>query len=122
MANADVDSLLNAVMQLPTTQLQDFTVRFERWRREEQLSDDELIQATKQHLEDGEEQQLRDLIKKSESNSLTEEEWTQHRSLGQRAEQLNVSRIQALAELARQRGQPIQTIMEEVGWEPRHGA
>jgi hypothetical protein len=66
---------------------------------------------------------LRTLIQKSEQGRLNERERAEYRELAQRAERLTVHRVQALAELARRRGPPMQAVMEEIGWEgDLHGA
>jgi hypothetical protein len=66
---------------------------------------------------------LRALIAKSEQGCLTDQEQVEYRELAQRAERVNVHRVQTLAELARRRGKPLQAVMQEIGWEGDvHGA
>jgi hypothetical protein len=40
-----------------------------------------------------------------------------YRALAQQAERLNVTRLEALAELVQRRGQPAHVVMDEIGWE-----
>ena len=82
-----------------------------------------LIQAARRRLSATDDARLRALIAKSEQGRLTDQEQADYRELAQRAERLNVHRVQALAELARRRGQPLQAVMKEIGWEGDvHGA
>ena len=60
------------------------------------------------------ERQLKQLIGKSERGTLTEKKLDQYRILAERAEQVNLKRAEALAELARRRGKPARTVMQEI--------
>lgn len=75
-----------------------------------------LIRATKKRLPAADERRLKWLIAKSERGTLTPKELEEYRSLVQQAEQLNVKRVEALAELVRRRGKPARVIMQEIGW------
>lgn len=122
MSHSSVDTLLDAVSQLPPDELDDFAFRFADWQQE--AADDRLlIQAARRRLKAADDARLRALIAKSEQGCLTAQEQAEYRDLAQRAERVNVHRVQALAELARRRGQSLQTVMKEIGWEGDvHGA
>jgi hypothetical protein len=116
MSRSSVDNLLDAVTQLAPDELDDFAFRFADWQRD--AADDRLlIRAARRRLSSGDDARLRTLIANSEQGCLTNQERTEYRELALRAERLNVHRVQALAELARRRGQPLQTVMKEIGWE-----
>jgi len=82
-----------------------------------------LIQATQARLPKADAQRLKQLSAKSESGTLKERELEEYRTLAHQAEQLNVKRVEALAELVRLKGKPVHLVMEEIGWEgPAFGA
>jgi hypothetical protein len=66
---------------------------------------------------------LERLAARSEEQKLNTAELEEYRRLSERAERLNAVRVRALAELARLRKQPIQQVMQDIGWqEPSHGS
>jgi hypothetical protein len=115
-----VEELLGAVQQLSPAELHEFKRQFIAWENpngrwpEEEAA---LVQAANARLPTTEERRLRPLTAKSEQCTLTQKELAQYRVLAQRAERLNASRAEALAELVRRRGQPARVVMEEIGWE-----
>jgi hypothetical protein len=117
-----VDTLLNAVSQLAPDEFDDFAFRFADWQQD--AADERLlIHAARRRLSAADDARLRALIAKSEQGGLTDQEQAEYRELAQRAERVNVHRVQALAELARRRGQPLPAVMKEIGWEGDvHGA
>jgi hypothetical protein len=122
MSHSSVDNLLEAVSQLAPDELDDFAYRFAHWQ-EDAADDRVLIHAARRRLSSTDEGRLRALIARSEQGRLTDREQAEYRELAQRAERLNVHRLQALAELARRRGKPLQKLMQEIGWEDDvHGA
>ena len=76
-----------------------------------------LIQAAQVRLSAVDERRLERLIAKSERGTLTPKELDEYRTLAQRAEQLDATRVEALAELVQRRGKPARVIMQEIGWE-----
>jgi hypothetical protein len=122
MSRSSVDSLLDRVSQLAPDELDDFAFRFAGWQQD--AADDRLlIHAARRRLNASDDARLRALIAKSEQGGLTDQEQAEYRELAQRAERVNVHRVQALAELARRRGKPLQAVMKEIGWEGDvHGA
>ena len=113
-----IERLMAAVKGLPPAELREFKRQFAKWQQNGKEVDEEaaLIQATKKRLPAADERRLKRLIAKSERGTLTPRELEEYRSLVQQAEQLNVKRVEALAELVRRRGKPARVIMQEVGW------
>lgn len=119
-AQLTVEHLMTAVKQLLPDELREFKRQFAAWQEQNgQQTEEEsaLIQATKVRLPAVDERRLKRLIAKSERDTLSPKELNEYRALAQRAEQLNVTRVEALAELVRRRGKPARVIMEEIGWE-----
>ena len=114
------ERLMAAVKQLSPAELREFTRQFAEWWEQngKRVSEEAtLIQATKAHLPAAEERRLKRLIAKSERGTLTAKEVDEYRALVQRAERLDVTRVEALAELVRRRGKPARVIMKEIGWQ-----
>lgn len=119
-AQMTVEHLMAAVKQLSPAELREFKRRFTQWQEQDSKQADEeaaLIQATKARLPAADERRFKRLIAKSERGTLTPKELEEYRSLAQQAERLNVTRVEALAELVRRRGKPVRVIMREIGWE-----
>ena len=118
-AQLTVEHLIAAVKQLSPAELHAFTKWFGAWQQQNGSREDEdaaLVQATKVRLPIADVERLKRLIAKSEGGTLTPKELDTYRTLAQRAEQLNVRRVEALAELVRRRGQAARVTMEEIGW------
>jgi hypothetical protein len=119
-AQLTVEHLKTAVKQLSLDELHTFTEWLVTWQQQHSVPQDEdaaLVQATKTRLPAADEQRLKRLIAKSERGTLTPKELGTYRTLAQQAEQLNVTRMEALAALVRRQGKPVRVIMEEIGWE-----
>jgi hypothetical protein len=125
-APASVEELLEAIERLSPVELGEFSRQFAaRQHANGRGSKDEaaLVKITKARLPATQRQRLQRLIAKSEQGGLTPKELADYRALAKQAEQLNVQRVEALAELVRRRGKPVQMVMQEIGWEDRaHGA
>ena len=123
-AQLTVKHLLAAVKQLSPAELDEFTLQFAAWqKRNSQNTDSQqpaeekvLIQMAKAHLPATDTRRLKQLMAKSERGTLTPKELDEYRTLAQRAEQLSVRRVEALAELVRRQGQPVHIVMEAIGW------
>jgi hypothetical protein len=114
-----VERLLTAVKQLSPAELREFTRQLAEWqqRNGKQASEEAaLIRVTKAHLPAVKERRLKRLIAKSERRTLTPKEVDEYRALVQEAERLDVTRVEALAELVQRRGQSARVIMKEIGW------
>jgi len=118
-AQLTVEHFIAAVKQLSPAELHAFTEGLVAWQQQHGPQEDDaaLMQATKAHLPTADVQRLQRLIAKSERGTLTPKELDTYRTLAQRAEQLNVRRVEALAEVVRRRGKAARVIMEELGWE-----
>lgn len=123
-AQLTVKHLMAAVKQLSPAELHEFTLQFAAWqKRNSKHTDDKqtaeeiaFIQMTKVHLPATDMRRLKQLMAKSERGTLIPKELDEYRALAQRAEQLNVMRAEALAELVRRQDQPVNSVMEAIGW------
>jgi hypothetical protein len=114
-----VEHLLAAVKQLSPAELREFARELAAWqeRNGQQAEEEaELIQATKARLPAADERRLRRLGSKSERGTLTPAELAEYRALAQRAEQIDVTRVEALAKLVQRRGKPVSVVKKEIGW------
>jgi hypothetical protein len=123
-AQLTVKHLMAAVKQLSPAELDEFTLQFAAWQKRNSQNTDSpqpaeekvLIQMAKAHLPATDTRRLKQLMAKSERGTLTPKELDEYRTLAQRAEQLSVRRVEALAELVRRQGQPVHIVMEAIGW------
>jgi hypothetical protein len=123
-AQLTVKHLMAAVQQLSPAELYEFTLQFTTWQKRKSQNtnspqtDEEkaLMQIARAHLPATDMRRLKQLMAKSERGTLTPKELDEYRALAQRAEQLNVTRVEALAELVRRQGQPVHIVMEAIGW------
>ncbi len=119
-----VEQLVNAVKQLSPAEWLAFERQLAEWREQNgktEKSEAALIGATKTRLPAADERRLKRLISKSERGTLTAKELEEYRALAQQAERLNVTRVEALAELVKRRGKPAREVMQEIGWESGEG-
>lgn len=127
-----IEHLLKAVRQLSPEDLREFTRQFAEWQKKARMREKQseisdhrsqaekeamLMAATQARLPVAEEQRLKQLCQKSERGTLTQKELEAYRALAQQAEQLDVKRTEALAELVKLKGKSIHAVMEEIGWE-----
>jgi hypothetical protein len=75
-----------------------------------------LVQATRTRLPASDERRFKRLIGKSERGTLSPKDLAEYQALARQAEQLDVKRLEALAELVRRRGKPVAVVMKEIGW------
>jgi hypothetical protein len=73
-----------------------------------------LVQAAQARLPAAAERRLKKLIARSERGELTPRELAAYQSLAQEAQRIDAARAEALAELARSRGQSVETIQSEI--------
>ncbi|MGH7966295.1 MAG: hypothetical protein ACRERD_31470 [Candidatus Binatia bacterium] len=119
-AQLTVEHLITAVKQLSPAELCEFSAQLAKWQEQNGEQADEeaaLIQATRARLPAADARRLKRLIAKSERGTLTPKQIGEYRSLAQQAEQLTMTRVEALAELVRRRGKPARGVMREIGWE-----
>ena len=109
-----------AVKQFSPDEFREFKQRLAVWEAQQptpqQDEETTLIRATHMRLPPAEQQRLKRLIAKSERGTLTPKELDAYRTLAQHVEQLNVTRTAALAVLVQRRGQPVQAVMQDIGW------
>jgi hypothetical protein len=99
-----VDQLLKAVASLPGPERREFQRRFDSLPQRNGIpeeTDESLIEEARACLPEASNRRLRKLIAKSEARRLTPAELTEYLKPAHEAEQLDVVRIQALAELSR---------------------
>jgi hypothetical protein len=114
----NVENLLEAVTQHSAPELREFQRRLAVWQADNgqhAAGEAMLIQAAQARLPAAEESRLKQLMAKSERGTLTTQELAEYQSLAQRSEQLDLARTEALAELARRRGQPVSAILRALG-------
>jgi hypothetical protein len=122
MSESGLNDLLDAVTRLPPRALSEFEERLARWKLES-TSDAALIRATKKQLPAAAAARLRALIEQSEAGQLSAADAQRYRELARQGELLSGQRVQALGELVRRWGQPVEAVMQRVGWDAaQHGA
>ncbi len=112
-----VEQLLEAVNHLSPAQQREFQRRLvaRQARNGEQGRDETaLIQAARGRLPAAAERRLKRLITKSERGDLTPKELADYQTLAQEVQRIDAARVEALAELARRRGQPVQAVKAEI--------
>lgn len=118
-----VEELLAGIKQLSSAQLRQFEREFDAWRAQNGKGDahpaneESLLTAIHQnsHLPVPSQRRFNRLRRKRQAETLTRAEERELQALWQRVEQMNVTRLQALAELARRRGTDVKTLMEKLG-------
>ena len=115
-----VDELAAAAKRLSPAELREFTQRLAEWQERSggQLeSEADLLKriAENSQLSAAEQRRFNRLRRKRQSELLTEAELTELQAIWQHVEQMNAARLQALAELARLRGTPVQELMRDLG-------
>ncbi len=73
-----------------------------------------LVRTARARLPAAAERRLRRLIAKSERGQLTPKELAGYQSLAEQAQRIDAARAEALAELARLRGQPVQAVQANI--------
>jgi hypothetical protein len=105
-----VEQLLEAVEQLSPAEQREFQRRLAaRQAADGSPGPDEatLVQAARARLPAAAERRLRKLIARSERGRLAPQELADYQSLAREAQRIDAARAEALAELARRRGQSL---------------
>ena len=113
-----VEQLLDAVDHLSPAQKREFQRRLaerEAWNGGPGLDEGALVRAAQSRLPAAAERRLKRLVAKSECGRLTPKELADYRDLAQEAQRIDAARAEALAELARRRGQPVQAVKTAIG-------
>jgi hypothetical protein len=117
-----VEQLLEAVEHLSPTEQREFQRRLASWQAANGSTgtdEAQLVEAAQARLPAASERRLRRLIVRSERGQLTPQELTEYQSLAQEAQRIDAARAEALAELARRRGQSVRTVKATLGREGR---
>jgi hypothetical protein len=122
-AQVPTDELLKAVGQLSQPDLEQFVfqvIALHAKRQAPNLShaESELLLKINEGLPADLQQRYADLIVKRQAETLTADEYTELLQLTQQVEQLEVHRVEYLAELARRRGTSLTALMENLGIRP----
>ncbi len=121
-APLSVERLLDAVERLTPAEQYEFHCRLavRQGANGGAAPDDAaLIRAAQARLPAAAERRLRRLIARSERGRLTPTELADYQSLAQQAQRLDAARAEALAELARRRGQAVQAVQAELDRRPQ---
>ena len=109
-----VEQLLEAVAHLSPPEQREFRRRLAARRVERnggaEPEEATLIRAAQARLPAAVERRLRKLIARAEAGRLTEKERDEYQSLAEDAQRIDAARAEALAELARRRGQPMRAV------------
>ena len=112
-----VEQLLAAVDHLSPAQRREFQHRLAQRQAQDggpQPDEEGLVRAARARLPAASERRLKRLAAKSERGRLTPKELAEYRDLAQRIDAL---RVEALAELARRRGQSVRAVRAALGGE-----
>jgi hypothetical protein len=117
LGSLSVERLLEAVEQLSPAEQREFQRRLAaRQAANGSTEADEraLIRAAQTRLPEAAERRLRRLIARSERGRLAPKELADYQALAQEVQRLDAARAEALAELARRRGQSVQAVRTEL--------
>jgi hypothetical protein len=115
-----VKHLMTAIKQLSSTELQAFLQQLAAWQQHNgQQAEEEaaLLARIKENSSSPTTKQWRfdRLRRKRQAGTLTKPEAAELQALWQQVEQMNVTRLQALTDLAQRRGTDVKTCMRELG-------
>jgi hypothetical protein len=113
-----LQQLLDAVDRLPPGQLRELELHLAARRRkdvEEGPDEASLIRPATARMPASTERRLKTLIVRSERGVLTRSELAEYQALAQEAQNLDAERAEALADLARRRGNSVRAVKAEIG-------
>lgn len=125
-AKLTVDDLLVAIEQLPPQELTEFVrqvIAIQARRGIPLLADDEeqaLLEAVEGRLPAETQSRLDTLREKGREETLTPAEQAELLSFVQQVERRDLARVEALVDLARQRGTTVSALLHELGLETAH--
>jgi len=122
-AQISPDELLKEVGQLSQPELEQFVFQVIALRAKRQApslprAESELLLKINEGLPSDVQQRYANLIAKRQAETLTPDEYAELLKLTQQAEQLQVRRVEYLAELARGRGISLSALIENLGIHP----
>jgi hypothetical protein len=116
--------LLTAVKELSPAELRQFERQFGAWRNQNHEADSvggaeeqSLLACIEENssLPPREQRRFNRLRRKGQAATLTASETKELQALWQQVEEMNVTRLRALSELAQRRGTDVRTLMRELG-------
>ena len=122
-----VEHLLHSVKQLSPVELDEFTRKLTEWQRQRKVSvskdvDPDASDATilafirkNSQLPEKENRRYWELRRKSDGETLTDDELSQYRELVMQLTVMNAKRLEALAILVKRWERPVEEIMAELG-------
>jgi hypothetical protein len=119
-AQLTVDHLMTAIKQLSPAELHEFMQQLTAWQQHNgQQTEEEaaLLARIKESssLPTAKQRRFDRLRRKRQAGTLTKLEAAELQALWQHVEQMNVTRLQALTDLAQRRGTDVKTCMRELG-------
>lgn len=112
-----VEQLLEAVEQLSPAEQREFQRRLAArpgLNGIQELDEATLVRAARAGLSAATEHRLRELIAKSQRGQLTLKELAAYQTLAQEAQRIDAAKAEALAELARRRGQSVRAVKAQI--------
>ncbi|MBS1791371.1 MAG: hypothetical protein JST85_26910 [Acidobacteria bacterium] len=122
-AQIETDQLLNAALQMPEEEFQQFVTKLFTLKARERVPtlsqrESELLTAINQGLPPTDAKRMNALIAKRQSYTIKEDELQELIRLTDESERLNVERMKHLLELAHLRGVTLDEVMEQLGIRP----
>lgn len=124
MPTASIEQLLNAVMQLPPPEYEQFLQKLLHLKAREKAPclskrESELLLAINQGLPPADARRMRTLIRKRQAYEITPDELQELIGLTNESERLGAERLKHLIELAALRNVTLDEIMQQLGIGPR---
>ena len=119
----ETDQLLNAALQMPEEEFQQFVTKLFTLKARERVSalsqrESELLMNINQGLPPTDARRMKALIAKRQAYTLMEDELRELIRITDEAERLNVERLRHLLELAHLHGVSLDVVMEQLGIRP----
>ena len=120
----EMEQLLNAALQLPRAELDQFVKKLLSLRRQSEIPqlpmrESELLLKINQGVPAQLQQRFDQLVEIRRDNTLTPGEYQELLALTEQIEQFDVERLQWLIELAQLRGLTLDELMQQLGINPR---
>lgn len=115
-----IDHLMTAIKQLSSAELHEFIQQLTAWQQlngQQAVEEAALLARIRDNsrLPASEQRHFDRLRRKRQAGTLTKLEAAELQALWQHVEQMNVTRLQALTDLAQHRGADVKTCMRELG-------
>lgn len=117
------EQLLDAVLQMPQSELEQFVSRAFSLKAREQTHalperEAELLMKINQGLPSATQQRLNDLIEKRRAETISAKELRELKKLTDQIETSDANRLELLTELARLRNVPLRKLIKQLGLKP----